>query len=253
MSDQERYDSRYLNGYRRTLSGYEFARWKALHHFIKKILDLHQIENLLDYGCGNGLYAELWLKLFPRASLCFADISPVALNQLAGKYSQYAKNCSLIEHDKTQYPDNFFEVVVSIEVMEHVRDLKAYLKEIHRLVKPGGAFIWTTPCANILSVEHIYSRLTHQIVCTPEGFRKWSWEDPEHLRRLKSEEIKNLLMNEIGFSEIKFRFRAHLFSFICTKLFTKKFKSMGEKLMLLDYTLFKHLPNGASMLGCAIK
>lgn len=48
-------------------------------------------------------------------------------------------------------------------------------------------------------------------------------------------------------------FRSHLFSFVCTKLFRGPLWKLGEKMMLLDYSLFRLLPNGASMIGFAIK
>lgn len=250
---QERYNSRYLNGYRASLNGYEFARWQALYHFIKKVLKLENTNNFLDFGCGSGLHIGLWEKLFPSGKLYFADISSVALEQLIAKHPQYKGNCAIVNNDKTIFQDNSFDVITSIEVMEHVENLKAYLAEIHRLLKPGGIFIWTTPCANALSIEHIYNIFTRQIESTSEGYRRWTWEDPEHLRRLKSKEIKDILINKIGFSSVKFKFRAHFFSFVCTRLCKGRLTKTGERLMFLDYALFRNLLNGASMIGCARK
>jgi len=41
--------------------------------------------------------------------------------------------------------DNQFDFVVSFQVIEHIEDDNEYLKEIHRVLKPGGKFICTTP------------------------------------------------------------------------------------------------------------
>jgi SAM-dependent methyltransferase len=38
-----------------------------------------------------------------------------------------------------------FDVVVAVEVLEHVQDDEAFVKEAHRVLKPGGTFIMTTP------------------------------------------------------------------------------------------------------------
>lgn len=247
------YDSRYLEeGYRSILSGYEFARWKALEHFISKVLTLTDIRKVLDYGCGNGLYVKLWEKIFPRVELSFADISSAALAQLAEKHPEYKSTSELILNNKTRFKDETFDVVVSVEVMEHVVDLDAYLKDIQRVLKPGGYFIWTTPCANRLSFEHIYSCLKGYIELTDEGYKRWKWEEPSHLRRLRTQEIKKKLLT-IGFQKVGVRFRAHLFSFICTKLYERNMMSerLSNKLMEYDYTLFRNLPNGASMIGYA--
>ena len=99
--------------------------------------------------------------------------------------------------------------------------------------------------------SHIYNILTNQIEETSEGYRRWRWEDQTHLRRLTSSEIKTKLQH-IGFGSISFRFRAHLFSYFCTRFLKGSLQQLGEKMMLLDYSIFRKLPNGASMIGSAI-
>jgi len=246
------YDKRYSAGYREDLSGYEFARWRALDHFIRKILRLKNVKTALDYGCGNGLYVDLWKKVFPSGDLHFCDVSSVALEQLVSKYPEFKSKCAEVKQNKAPFNNNFFDVIISVEVIEHVENLNEYLNDVHRLLKQGGFFIFTTPCANRFSIEHILTTLTRQIEKTKEGFIRWKWEDPAHLRRLKSNEINNIL-KEIGFDRIEFRFRSHFFSFFCTYLFRGPLKGLGEQIMLLDYSLFRNLPNGASMIGFAKK
>lgn len=247
------YDKRYSESYREHLTGYEVARWKALEHFIASIVRIRTPQKVLDYGAGSGLYAPLWISLFPSAELNFCDISSVAMEKFKAKYPQYADGYHLlVEGQAAAFPDNSFDVVVSVEVMEHVRNIAFYLQDIHRLLKPGGYFIWTTPCANRFSIEHVFSSVTGQIEPTHEGYRRWTWEEPTHIRRLRSREIKTLLKQQ-GFSDIRLRFRAHFFSFLCTYLPTQRALRLREKLMSLDYTLLRNLPNGASMIGGAQK
>lgn len=248
------YNGRYLAGYRSGLSGYEIARWAALEHFFRNVSSCKTPGNILDYGCGNGLFYPLLKTLYPDARIFGADISAVALKQLQLNYAEFEGNTCIISDNTTTFADGFFDMVVSIEVMEHVDNLQAYSAEVFRLLKPGGNFIWTTPCANRYSIEYIYSYAMKLVEITAEGYRRWTWEDPAHLRRLTSSEAEAVLVRA-GFNRALFKFRAHLFSFLCTKL--RKKKRISEKLanylMKLDYTFFKHLPNGASMIGCAIK
>lgn len=244
------YNKRYLKGYREALSGYEFARWQSLDHFISKVLKTDNVKKVLDYGSGNGLHVDLWQNVFPLADLYFCDISPVSLKKLISKYPKFRSQCAEVKNNRAPFDNDSFDVVVSIEVMEHVVNLNDYLIDIYRLLKPGGTFIWTTPCANRFSIEHIYSTLKRQIEKTSEGYRRWKWEDIAHLRRLKSNEIKVKLL-EIGFCKLKFRFRAHFFSYVCTRFCKGLLTQLGEKLMLLDYFLFRKLSNGASMIGSA--
>jgi ubiquinone/menaquinone biosynthesis C-methylase UbiE len=134
--------------------------------------------------------------------------------------------------------------------MEHVENINKYLGEIYRLLKPGGVFIWTTPCANAFSAEHIFSYLTNQIKPGKDGTIKWRWEESSHLRRFTSKKIKGILLKR-GFSKVDFRFRAHFFSFIYSHLPIRL--NILDRIMELDYILFKKFPNGASMIGCAKK
>lgn len=248
----ELYDSRYAGGYRSHLSGFEFARWSALDHFITRCAKLATAERVLDYGSGSGLHATLWGNVFPRAELNFCDISRRALASLEENFPDYAGRCHLIENGRAALADASFDVVVSVEVMEHVASLDQYLADVHRVLKPGGRFVWTTPCANAFSIEHLFATVTGKVDPTAEGYRRWRWEDPGHLRRLTSREAE-IRLRDHHFSDFVFRFRAHVFSFLCTYLPGRRFLPKKDELMKLDYALLRRLPNGASMIGCATK
>lgn len=254
MSEKDTYNERYLSGYRSSLSGYEIARWNALDHFIRKVVRKDNVEKVLDYGCGNGLFYPLFRSVFFEAEVFGADISSVAIEQIKKKHPEISDRVDVINDDNTNFPDGFFDVVVSVEVMEHVTDLDKYLTEIKRVLDKGGVFIWTTPCANKYSIEHIYSKLTGQIELSSIGGIRWKWEDPTHLRRLTSQEVQEKL-EKIGFEDVEFRFRAHFFSFVSTKLSSvcPRFSGLFEKIMNLDYTFFGIFKNGASMIGSAKK
>ncbi|MGB0428250.1 MAG: class I SAM-dependent methyltransferase [Flavobacteriales bacterium] len=45
--------------------------------------------------------------------------------------------------------DNSFDFVISFQVIEHIQDDHLFVKEIHRVLKPGGKFIVTTPNINM--------------------------------------------------------------------------------------------------------
>jgi SAM-dependent methyltransferase len=247
----EVYDARYRSGYREKVSGYEVARWKALSHFIPRVLGPRAPEAVLDYGAGSGLHVALWEKVFPGSDLSFCDVSSEAKERFAAKFQGRAQSYRLVRDNRADYEDGSFDVVVSVEVMEHVEDLGAYLKDILRLLKPGGRFVWTTPCGNALSIEHVFSAMTGRIEKTAEGLRRWTWEDPTHLRRLKTRELEALL-RDCGYGDVLFRFRSHVFSFVCAYAPPRRrLLKLRERLMLLDYGLLRRLPNGASMLGSA--
>jgi SAM-dependent methyltransferase len=195
----------------------------------------------------------LWKAVFPRAELSFCDVSAVALDKLQSRYPEYRGRCGLVHAGRAELEIQSADVIVSVEVLEHVEDLAETVADVYRLLAPGGVFVWTTPCANPLSVEHLYNVFTRQIDPTPDGYRRWRWEDPTHLRRLTSAEAAAVL-RRAGFASIAFRYRAHLFSFVCSRTPARRLaEPVKDRLMQLDYALFRRFPNGASMIGCARK
>lgn len=261
LSDSELYDRRYSDGaYRSSLCGYEFARWSALQHFVVRVAKQATARRVIDYGAGRGLFAPLWREVFPQAELLFCDVSSVALAQLEANYPQHAGRTALVQENRADLPDASADVVISVEVLEHVTDLGAYLEDVRRLLRPGGTFIWTTPCRNALSIEHVVAFSTGRIDRTGDGAYRWRWEDPTHLRRLTTREAKQAL-RKAGFDVVRFRLRSHFFSYFVTEVLPTlrpyKVRAVLEryqrKLLDADYAYFRLLPNGASMIGLATK
>jgi SAM-dependent methyltransferase len=248
---KKEYDRRYMERYRDSLEGYEVARWAALDHFFTRGPGRADkgAAKFLDYGAGSGLFVPLWSTLFPKAEICLCDISTVARDRYMRKGKGFY---GIISEGHAPFANNSFDLVVSIEVMEHVEKLAPFLSEIYRVLKPGGSFVWTTPCANLLSIEKIYACITRQEEKSATGELRWKWEDSGHLRRLTSREAAKALRKS-GFRKPTFRYRAHLFSFWATRGLKRLSEWKREQTMSLDYRLFRILPNGASMIGRAQK
>lgn len=94
---------------------------------------------ILDIGCGDGYFAKVTFgNSLVDAGL---DLQDSRIEE-ARKLNIYKK---LVIYDgrKIPLPDNSFNTVVSNCVLEHVLDLKALLKEVHRVLKPNGIFLTT--------------------------------------------------------------------------------------------------------------
>jgi SAM-dependent methyltransferase len=63
------------------------------------------------------------------------------------------------------YPDGTFDVVVSANVLEHVEDPHAVFSEIHRVLRPGGVFLFQTP-----NKRHYVPAIAR---LTPHRFHLW--------------------------------------------------------------------------------
>jgi 2-polyprenyl-3-methyl-5-hydroxy-6-metoxy-1,4-benzoquinol methylase len=98
---------------------------------------------VLDAPCGNGaLAATLRTSGYDAHGV---DIGGNGAGLLATAYHDADLNTPL------PFPDATFDVVFSIEGIEHLTDRFRYLRELHRVLKPAGTLILTTP--NIVSLR----------------------------------------------------------------------------------------------------
>lgn len=97
--------------------------------------------DLLEVGCGEGRGIDL---LQPHvASYSAIDKIASAIKSLQEKFpSAHFVAANL---PPLPYADASFDSVVSFQVIEHIRDDGDFLKEIHRVLRPGGIALLTTP------------------------------------------------------------------------------------------------------------
>jgi SAM-dependent methyltransferase len=98
--------------------------------------------SLLDIGCGRGTLIEALRERAPDVSYTGLELSEESA-QIAT-----AKGIDVMRRDLAEplpFPDESFDVVTFGEVIEHLFDPDSVLDEIHRILKPGGRLIVTTP------------------------------------------------------------------------------------------------------------
>lgn len=94
---------------------------------------------ILDFGCGDGFFAKLVFEDQINIGLDLKD--NLRVNE-AIKNKIY-KKIVLYDGNKIPYPDNYFQTVISNCVLEHIPNLNLSLKEIYRVLAPGGFFMTT--------------------------------------------------------------------------------------------------------------
>ncbi len=103
-------------------------------------------QEILEVGCGGGLICEE----LARRGLVVTGIDPAqtALEE-ARRYVQksYLGNNAYFEMgvaENLPYADGSFSVIVCLDTLEHVKELAVSIKEIARVLAPGGVFIFDT-------------------------------------------------------------------------------------------------------------
>lgn len=102
--------------------------------------------DVLDYGCGSG-YGTHFVAPHCR-HITGVDISAAAVAYASDRYHQpnlAYRRIAPAELAPLSFEDASFDSVISFQVIEHIADPRAYLREIHRVLKPGGYFICATP------------------------------------------------------------------------------------------------------------
>lgn len=109
-----------------------------LSHFEK----FKQTKNLLEVGAGNGFFLEIAKE--NNWNINGTEVSNQCIEECSKKGIELNKG----ELENIQYPDNHFDIIVAVELIEHLIDPKSFLKECYRILRPGGLMYITTPNFN---------------------------------------------------------------------------------------------------------
>lgn len=101
-------------------------------------------KKVLDYGCGSG-YGSAQMAAVAD-DVVAVDVADDAVQYAAEKFQQDNLHYQAIDPSKPlPFGDDSFDVVLSFQVFEHVRDTDRYLAEVRRVLVKGGTFILVTP------------------------------------------------------------------------------------------------------------
>lgn len=98
---------------------------------------------LLDLGCSTGQLTTMIAGLVDAAEVHGVDISDKALNQ-AKSHGIITHNLDL-NYDSLPFPENYFDLILAIDVIEHLVNTDNLLKEAFKVLKKEGYFIISTP------------------------------------------------------------------------------------------------------------
>ena len=114
-----------------------FAAWIRSHYA------LQPGERILELGCGTG---SMWqgMCLPDGCRLTLTDFSAGMLDTARANTAHLQADYALVDAQDIPYPDAAFDVVIANMMLYHVPDIVKALREIRRVLKPGGRFIAAT-------------------------------------------------------------------------------------------------------------
>lgn len=119
--------------------GHSFANWLRLAHPEFRPL------RILDAGCTIGHNTVPWAKTFPAAAVTGIDVSPGLLRYAAARAQSLGVPVEFRQMNATRlgFPDASFDVVFSSMFLHELplKDIRAFFREAHRVLKPGGLFL----------------------------------------------------------------------------------------------------------------
>ena len=178
------------------------GKFKPLHKFnpirisyikenIVKSLKIKQNKNplkkirILDIGCGGGLLSEPMCRLGAEVTAIDASVKNIAVAKLHAKKNNLKINyiCTSPEKLKTKKK---FDVILNMEIIEHVEDVKFFLKSCSNLLKKNGIMFVATLNKTLKSYAFAIVGAEYILKWLPVGTHDWE-------KFIKPDELINIL------------------------------------------------------------
>jgi 2-polyprenyl-3-methyl-5-hydroxy-6-metoxy-1,4-benzoquinol methylase len=150
--------SYYPFGIRRKLTKQILNNFRNHQKFYFFVSQFSKGKKVVDVGCGSGHGCEV-LKKTGAADVYGCDVSKSSIAFAKSRFGQSAQfNCQTIT-DMSRYPADFAEVIVSSEVLEHIKEYgkeEQAILEMKRITCDGGLLVIATPNSELLGDHGFY-------------------------------------------------------------------------------------------------
>jgi len=141
--------------------------------------------NILDIGCGGGLLSEPMARLGANVTGIDASDKNIKIAKLHAKKNKLNINyfCSSPEKLKTKKK---FDVILNMEIIEHVEDINFFIKSCSKLLKKNGLMFVATLNKTLKSYVFAIIGAEYVLKWLPIGTHDWE-------KFVKPEDLKNIL------------------------------------------------------------
>jgi SAM-dependent methyltransferase len=129
--------------------------------------------SVIEVGCGEGYGTSLLAQA--ASTITGLDVDEETVAHASRKYGSDTVRFRSYDGRTLPFAEGSFDAAVSFQVIEHVRDDASFVDELHKVLKPGGILILTTP------------NRTYRM---RPGRKPWN---PFHVREYDASELESLL------------------------------------------------------------
>ena len=144
--------------------------------------------NILDIGCGGGLISEPMSRLGANVTGIDASEKNINIAKLHAKKSGLQINYINASPEELNEVEKF-DIILNLEIIEHVDNVNLYIKSCSKLLKKGGLMFTATLNRSFISYVKAIIGAEYILRWLPIGTHDWD-------KFLKPEELENFLSHE---------------------------------------------------------
>lgn len=189
------------------------GRWwgEHIHRYNEALLHINPADIVLDIACGTGFGTDI-IAGRTSGKVIGGDIAADAIDECKRRWQKSNLEFRVLDGTKLDFPDEYFNKIVSFETIEHTGQYRAMVAEFARVLKKEGKLILSTP---------------NREVSSPDGIIV----NPYHIQEFTFEELKQILETSFPVVELSgqrnIRYDRKSAGRRVGKLFEKLFLSFG--------------------------
>ena len=168
----------------------EYITEKIKHHFElerKKTNSLNGLK-ILDIGCGGGLISEPMARLGGSVTGIDASEKNIKVAKIHAKKNNLKINYLNKSPEHLQDIEKF-DVILNLEIVEHVENINLYIESCYKLLKKGGLMFTATLNRSLMSYLKAIIGAEYILRWLPVGTHDWN-------KFIKPEELEELLLDK---------------------------------------------------------
>jgi SAM-dependent methyltransferase len=123
--------------------------------------------DVLELGSGAGANAVGVLSRYPNVRLTLSDVDPKMCKVAAARVARFGDRATVVEADASQlhFADRSYDAVASFLMLHHVVEWQQAVREIARVLRPGGSFVgYDLTAGRVARAVHLADRSDHRML-----------------------------------------------------------------------------------------